>query len=108
MINKAALLRLSKVKPKFQLGALVMTRSVSELMSDSDFHPVHYVARHVRGDWGDLSDDSKLQNEEHLANGGRLLSSYNVSLANSPEVEKIWVITEHDRSVTTILLPSDY
>ena len=62
-----------------------------------------YLARHVRGDWGDLCDEDRLLNERSVGGGGRLMSSYKLS-----EQIKLWIITESDRSVTTLLLPSEY
>jgi hypothetical protein len=61
------------------------------------------LARHVHGDWGELSEEDRLQNELAVLLGLRLLSSYPL-----PTGGKVWVITEADRSATTILLPDDY
>jgi hypothetical protein len=64
--------------------------------------PTHYLTLHASGDWGDLDEDDRRENEETLKYGWRVLSSY-------PVGEKtIWLIREADRSVTTILLPEDY
>ncbi len=60
------------------------------------------LAKHHQGDWGDVCEEDRESNEEALLMHLRILSSYNVSK------DKIWIITEADRSVTTILLPSDY
>ena len=60
------------------------------------------LARHHQGDWGDVCEEDRESNEEALLMQLRILSSYNFSK------DKIWIITEADRSVTTILLPSDY
>ncbi len=57
----------------------------------------------MTGDWGDLDDEDKKENELSVKQGFRILSAYN--LENG---EKVWVITEWDRSVTTILLPEEY
>lgn len=61
------------------------------------------LSRHVRGDWGDLPKEDREENNLSLAKGFRLLSSYRTTAD-----EKIWVITEADRSVTTLLLPEEY
>jgi len=61
------------------------------------------LQRHVRGDWGNLDDEDKQANEDALHRGSRLLSSYQTS-----QNVKFWIITEADRSVTTVLLPEDY
>ena len=60
------------------------------------------LAMHRYGYWGDLCQDDKESNDEAVKHGGRILSSYLVG------IKKVWVITEADRSVTTILLPSEY
>ncbi|HHF0534521.1 TPA: hypothetical protein ACPHXL_003482 [Vibrio alginolyticus] len=90
---------------KFNLGAVVMTRGVGELMKEHGLEPIQYLRRHAFGDWGDLEDEDKAQNEEAVVHGGRIFSAYN--LTGMPE-SRLWVITEADRSVTTFLLPSEY
>ena len=65
--------------------------------------PVTILARHQRGDWGDLEEEDKLQNVESVREGNQLLSAYEIQ----PGI-RVWIITEWDRSVTTILLPEDY
>jgi len=65
-------------------------------------HPFDYLARHATGDWGDLCAFDRRQNERALRVGERIFSSY-----ESP-AGKVWIITEADRSITTILLPEDY
>jgi hypothetical protein len=86
---------------KFPLGQVVTTAAVHENEKLRDVFGV--LDRHVCGDWGDLDDDDKAANESALAHGNRLLSSYVLSTDN-----QVWVITEADRSVTTVLYPSDY
>ena len=61
------------------------------------------LARHLAGDWGNVDEDDRKENEFSLEHGFRLLSSY-----ATPRGTKFWIITEHDRSVTTILLPEEY
>jgi len=61
------------------------------------------LSRHARGDWGDLDEEDKKENELSLKEGFRLLSAY--ERAGLP---KIWIITEADRSVTTVLFPDEY
>jgi len=61
------------------------------------------LARHARGDWGDLTEEDLRANDRALVYGARILSAYNAS--NSV---KFWIITEWDRSATTILLPEEY
>ena len=59
--------------------------------------------RHARGDWGEPCDEDRQANDDALKNGGRLLSVY-----RTKEGTKFWIITEADRSATTVLLPEDY
>lgn len=69
------------------------------------------LARHFNGDWGELGEADQLQNEQALDQGYRLFSSYEIPqhLLNDPDLpEKLWIITEADRSATTLLFPSDY
>lgn len=81
-----------------------MTRGVHQLFVEDKINPFALLGRHVVGDWGDLSDDDKMLNERALNHGdGRLMSSYEIA-----SDLKIWIITEWDRSVTTLLLPSEY
>lgn len=63
----------------------------------------HYLGRHAAGDWGDLEFEDRRENELSLKRGFRLFSAYNL-----PTSDRLWVITEADRSATTALLPSDY
>jgi hypothetical protein len=65
--------------------------------------PTRFLARHVTGDWGDLNADDCRENEQSIHDGCRLLSAYLLS-----DGTKIWIITEADRSSTTILLPEEY
>jgi len=66
-------------------------------------HLWEFLSRHLRADWGDLCHDDKTENELRLKYGFRSMSSYLVT-----DTEKLWVITEADRSVTTLLLPVEY
>lgn len=72
---------------------------------DVNFAP--YLTRHVQGDWGELDSFDIQQNNLAVKDGYRILSAYNVPSGNH-ETEKIWIVTEADRSVTTVLLPSEY
>ncbi len=88
----------------FPLGHVVMTPDAAAL--GVDFGP--FLARHAQGDWGDELDDfDKQQNDLAVKEGYRILSAYNVPAENG-EIERIWIITEADRSATTVLLPSEY
>lgn len=87
----------------FPLGQIVATPGALEALEASQESPDEFLARHAKGDWGELSADDVAENEFSLKNGFRLLSSY--ATANG---QKIWVITEEDRSLTTVLLPDEY
>ncbi|MCB9005858.1 MAG: plasmid related protein [Ardenticatenaceae bacterium] len=81
-----------------------MTPGAAEL--GVDFAP--YLARHAQGDWGDdLDSFDRRQNDTAVQEGYRILSAYAVSIGDN-ETKRIWIITESDRSATTVLLPSEY
>ena len=84
------------------LGRVVATPGALNLLRNSGGHPFEYLARHATGDWGELCAFDRRQNEIALRDGYRVLSSYPVGM------ECVWIITEADRSVTTILLPEEY
>jgi hypothetical protein len=84
------------------LGRVVVTPGALKLLTEAREHPFNYLARHATGDWGDLCTFDRHQNQIALRDGYRVLSSYEVPAG------RVWIITEADRSVTTILLPEDY
>ncbi len=89
---------------RFSPGQLILTAGVDELVQQGRLNPSMYLRRHLGGDWGDLVEDDRQLNDAALASGqDRLFSSYQVL----PDL-KLWIITEWDRSVTTLLLPSEY
>jgi hypothetical protein len=88
---------------KFNLGQLVATPGALSALEESGQDAIEFVSRHASGDWGDLSEEDQNENEFSLLHGFRLLSSYR--LRNGV---KVWVITEADRSSTTLLLPDEY
>ena len=89
---------------RFSPGQLVMTIGVDDLVRQGRLNPAPFLRRHLHGDWGDLSDDDRELNDAALKSGeNRLFSSYQVT-----RDLKLWIITEWDRSVTTLLLPSEY
>jgi len=85
------------------LGAIVATPGALELLKEVSVRPEVLLQRHVNRDWGELSPEDAEENELSLREGFRLLSAYRLR-----GEEKIWVITEADRSSTTLLLPSEY
>ncbi len=91
---------------KFKAGQLVMTRGVNDLVADDEEFAKHVtlsIRRHLAGDWGDVGDEDRAANESALQQGERLFSVY-----KKEGVPKIWIITEWDRSYTTILFPEEY
>jgi hypothetical protein len=92
-----------KAKPKFSPGQLLSTPGALEALNEAQQSPMDFLGRHVYGDWGDVCEEDQQTNEEALEHGLRLLSSYRTT-----EGVKLWVITEADRSATTILLPEEY
>lgn len=87
----------------FPLGQVVATPGALAALEESEQSPLEFILRHARGDWGDIPEEDVKENEFSLVNGFRLFSAYHT--ANGT---KIYVITEWDRSVTTLLLPSEY
>ena len=84
----------------FRLGRIVTTPNALESLTQDDI--LLGIQRHQAGDWGDLTDDNRATNDRALAQGGRIVSSYQAMNGT-----KFWLITEADRSATTILLPED-
>lgn len=87
--------------PKFPLGRTVITRNARSVLADEDVCAA--LVRHAAGDWGELDAEDRAANEAALRDGSRLLSVF-----RSATGQRFYVITEWDRSVTTVLLPEDY
>ncbi len=87
--------------PKFGLGRLVATPNALAHVSHEEI--LKALARHLAGDWGDCGAEDWATNDAALVQGTRLLSVY-----HTVDRTKFWLITEWDRSVTTVLLPEDY
>ena len=87
----------------FELGRIVATPGALQALEAAEQQPAEFLDRHVQGDWGDLGTEDKQENEFSIQNGFRILSAYSTSAG-----EKIWIITEADRSATTLLLPEEY
>lgn len=83
------------------LGRTVATRAAVAVLSLEDIALA--LSRHAQGDWGEVGSQDSQANDAALRDGARLLSSY-----DSATKVRFWVITEGDRSVTTVLLPDDY
>ena len=93
-------------KTLFPMGKLVWTRGVNDrIADDAEFAKMvmNSLRRHATGDWGDLPEEDKKENEFSLREGFRLFSAY-----EAEGLPKIWIITEADRSSTTVLFPDEY
>lgn len=87
--------------PLFQLGQLVITAGAQHLLDTQSLADA--LARYCKGDWGDLCASDKRSNDEAVELGTRILAAYTDASGH-----KFWIITEWDRSYTTILLPDEY
>jgi hypothetical protein len=88
---------------KFELGQMVMTPGADLAMGAARQVPPEFLVQHMNGDWGDLPPEDLQENERALRDGSRLFSAYRTRTE-----ENLWVITEWDRSDTTLLLPEEY
>ena len=89
-------------RPRFPLGHIVATPGALAALAAAGMAPDTLLARHTAGDWGDVGAADAVEDDLSLARGFRLLSSYRAGDA------RIWIITEADRSATTLLLPEEY
>jgi len=95
--------------PLFRLGRIVSTPGALEAVADP--YRLHCLQRHVTGDWGTVCDEDKASNDEAVKFGSRVLSAYPIDPSKPAKgfgANVFWIITEADRSVTTLLLPSEY
>jgi hypothetical protein len=90
-------------KPLFALGQVVATPGALNAMTGLGIAPLSLIHRHVTGDWGDLGANDQQQNWLAIRCGMRVFSSYKIGT-----LTRIWIITEADRTSTTLLLPEDY
>jgi hypothetical protein len=87
----------------FSLGRIVTTPGALRALERAKQSAAVLLARHAAGDWGELDREDMRENEYSLTHGFRLMSSYTTAAG-----KKLWIITEADRSVTTLLLPDEY
>lgn len=92
------------MNPLFAAGQIVATPGSLELLNKNGIPPFTLINRHIQGDFGDLCREDIKANLDALTTGGRIFSSYLITNRD----DKIWIITEADRSITTLLLPEDY
>lgn len=95
--------RLNEKALLFPLGQVFLTVGAKEALEESGQNAFDFLSRHQTGDWGEICDEDKNENELSLREGFRLLSAYRTN-----QGIKFWCITEHNRSVTTLLLPEEY
>jgi hypothetical protein len=88
---------------RFPLGQTVATPGALQAWADAGHSPLDFLRRHQQGEWGDLTEKDKMEKEFSVRHKFRILSAYTLTTG-----VKIWVITEADRSATTILLPAEY
>jgi hypothetical protein len=86
---------------KFNLGEIVVTQKANKMLDLQSV--VKAFGRYVCGDWGDVSEHDRKANDEALEGGGRIWAIY-----RDVDIQKFWIITEHDRNRTKILLPEDF
>ena len=86
---------------RFSFGRIVITPGAASVLK-RPAQTRELLARHISGDWGDVPPEDAAENERSVKEGCRILSAYKVNRT------RLWVLTEADRSVTTILLPSEY
>lgn len=89
--------------PLFSLGEVVATPGALDLLDRTSTNSLLLLLRHQQGDWGDVPTEDAAENVFAIKNGLRILSSYTLN-----QSERLWIITEADRSVTTLLLPEEY
>ena len=95
--------RISKGVRLFSLGQIVATPGALQAMETAGNSAREFLVRHALGDWGELCEEDRQSNDEAMADDLRILSAYRLN-----DGTKIWIITEADRSVTTVLLPEEY
>lgn len=86
----------------FSLGKILATPALLAHFEKHQINVIEHISRHVTGDFGDLDEEDKAENRLSIEHGFRILSAYTIA------GERIWIITEADRSVTTLLFPSEY
>ena len=89
--------------PLFPLGRIVATPGALAALERAKQLPTSFLGRHAIGDWGELEPTDVAENEYSVAHGFRLLSSYRTDAG-----DRLWIITQADRSTTTLLLPEEY
>ncbi len=94
---------MNRLFPRFSLGRIVATPGALRALEEANQSPFEFLARYQAGDWGEICEEDRRENEFSVRKGFRILSAY-----RTRNNTKIWIITEADRSVTTLLLPDEY
>jgi hypothetical protein len=100
---RSKLERLNEKSILFPLGRIYLTPGASEELEMANQEPFEFLAKHQRGDWGIVGKEDSQENDFSVKNGFRILSAYKTN-----KNVKLWIITEADRSCSTILLPEEY
>ena len=95
---------MNAIKALFELGQIVGTPGAIRALAEEGIGVSDLLKRHISGDWGDLDAEDKAENDLAVSNPLRILSSYRLKKTRV----RIWVITEADRTATTLLLPEEY
>jgi len=93
----------TNIGARFALGQTFITPGAQEALEIAGETAIQFLRRHMSADWGEVSEEDARENDLSLREGFRLLSAY-----RTVKGQKLWIITEADRSATTILLPSEY
>jgi hypothetical protein len=110
IMEKTQQIPLHTAPPRFTVGRIVWARGVNDLIAENIGFAklvITSLKRHARGDWGDLCNEDKTLNDHSINSSLRIFSAYDVSIGGVDE-ERIWIITEADRSATTVLFPHEY
>lgn len=91
-------------RPLFHLGQIVATPDAFRLLEQSNTDVIDLLMRHAKGDWGVVCAADARSNDRAVVDGTRVLSAYELGAGR----ERLWIITEADRRVTTLLLPDEY
>ncbi|WP_370681995.1 type I restriction endonuclease subunit M [Comamonas sp. GB3 AK4-5] len=89
--------------PLLPLGQVLATPGAVELLLSLKLAPLRFLLQHMGGDWGDICEEDRQTNAEALVHGARVMSVYELE-----PTQRLWIITEADRSTTTLLLPEEY
>ena len=99
------------IEPKFDTGQVVLTQGVNALAEENEAFAKFIqdsFLRHIHQDWGDVDPDDKATNDAAIRDGERVLSAYNDDRFPKNGISTLWIVTEWDRSVTTVLFPDEY